>query len=127
MEYMLYKDLGVYQLLMPQIDEPYMTAFSERYIVPLLDHDHENKTNLYETAIRFVMSDGDITKTADTMRQHKNTIRYRLEKISGILNENILARDKYERLSMAVKIHTCEQSIQKFRESALKPKERNNI
>jgi sugar diacid utilization regulator len=102
---------------MPHIEGPYLKTFSKNYLMPLQNYDYENNTSLFETVVEFVKSGGDIPKTADVMKQHKNTIRYRLEKINSILGENLLYRESYEKLSMAVKIYIGLESIRRFKES----------
>ncbi len=115
--YHLYQDLGVFQILLPFEETAELTRFSQKYIHFLQDHDDENQTKLLETVVQFVLHGGDIVKTAHTLQQHKNTIRYRLEKVSMILDENILAKEHYENISMAIKIYLCKNAMQRFKEA----------
>ena len=84
-----------------------MREFSREYIKPLEDYDLETKGNLLETAVKYVLNDGDLQKTADAMIQHKNTIRYRLKNISTLLGMNVMEMKNYEIFSFAVRIFIC--------------------
>lgn len=100
-----YNDLGVYRLLMLIKDEPELKRFHDEIVAPLQDYDRENGTSLLITAISYVDNDGAVRKTAEHLYQHENTIRYRINKIRGILDMTELGYSFYERLAIAVKIH----------------------
>lgn len=84
-----------------------MRDFARTYIKQIEDYDLETNSNLLETAIAYVLNDGDLQKTADYMIQHKNTIRYRLKNVSNILGINIFETKHYEILSFAIRIYIC--------------------
>lgn len=100
-----YKDLGVYRILTAVQDVPEVRAFHDEIILPLLDYDSKNHTNLFKTAVAYIDNDGDIGRTAQELFQHANTVRYRLTKIKEILQMEALEGSFYEQLSLAVKIH----------------------
>ena len=108
---LLYEDLGIYQIILPFCDNEIMKEFARKYIKPLEDFDLETNGNLLETAVGYVLNDGDLQKTADAMIQHKNTIRYRLKNISNILEMNIFETKNYETLSCAVRIYMCNDKV----------------
>lgn len=110
-DYMLYENLGIYKVILPYCCGEIMKDFSREYIKPIEDYDLETKGNLLETAISYVLNDGDLQKTAEAMIQHKNTIRYRLKNISNILGINVFETKNYEILSMAVRIFICNNGI----------------
>ena len=103
----LYENLGIYKVILPYCDSDAMREFSREYIKPLEDYDLETKGNLLETAVKYVLNDGDLQKTADAMIQHKNTIRYRLKNISTLLGMNVMEMKNYEIFSFAVRIFIC--------------------
>lgn len=109
--YVLYDDLGIYKVILPYCGSAVMREFSDRYMRPLEDYDLETNGNLLETAICYVVSDGDLQRTADALAQHKNTIRYRLKNISNVTGINALETRDYEILSMAVRIFICNNGI----------------
>jgi len=100
-----YNDLGVYRLLMLIKDEPELKRFHDEIIVPLENYDRQKGTSLLNTAVAYVENDGDIGKTAESLYQHQNTIRYRLNKIKEILDMKGVNGSFYEKISIAVKIH----------------------
>lgn len=103
----LYENLGIYKVILPYCESDAMRDFSKEYIKPLEDYDLETKGNLLETAVAYVLNDGDLQATADAMLQHKNTIRYRLKNISNIIGINVMETRNYEILSFAVRIYIC--------------------
>lgn len=100
-----YNNLGVYRLLMLIKDEPELKRFHDEIIGPLKSYDRQNGTSLVKTAISYVDNDGDIAKTADSLYQHHNTVRYRIGRIREILDMKEMNGSFFEKLSIAVKIH----------------------
>jgi len=112
--YQLYKEIGVYGVLLPFAEDIRLNTFSSQIMEPLLDYDAENKTKLTETALQFVSCDGSIHKLAKMLLQHENTIRYRLDKIRNVTGLDVRRPEQYERLSIAVKIHISRNLLQEF-------------
>jgi len=100
-----YEELGTFKLLAPFRGEPELEQFYQEIIGPLRRYDEEQGTELLETVIAFVERDGVISKTAEALSQHENTIRYRLKKVQEVLNMEDLNFSFYEQLFAAVKIH----------------------
>lgn len=98
-----YKDIGLYKVIMPFIDEYWIKDFYESLILPLKSHDGKYSTEFLKTAVSYIDNNGNIKDTAEALFQHENTIRYRINKIKIILN--IESNDFYEQLSIAVKIY----------------------
>jgi DNA-binding PucR family transcriptional regulator len=73
--------------------------------MPIMQHDEKYNTELLTTAIKFVENDGNVPETAKSLFAHKNTIRYRLNKIKEILQIEGRELDFLEQLSVAVKLH----------------------
>lgn len=107
--YQTYDALGINSILLPYCHDSTMQKFAASILAPISDYDSENQTCLLDTAMTFVNHGGDIQRTALAMKQHKNTIRYRLNHISHILGYNVLSLEHYEKLSLAVKLHLCSQ------------------
>ncbi|MCR4429501.1 MAG: PucR family transcriptional regulator ligand-binding domain-containing protein [Tepidanaerobacteraceae bacterium] len=100
-----YKDLGIYRLLMLLKNEPELKNYMNEIINPVEEYDRKYRTRLLDTVISYVENDGDISRTAEALFLHVNTIRYRIQKVREILHMEHLEGGFYEQISMAVKIH----------------------
>lgn len=112
--YTFYKDLGVYQIIIPFVHHPQLQNFSNKIVVQLVNYDAENKTKLTETAIQLVQCGGNIKKLAKAMQQHENTIRYRLDKIRNIIDLDTRNPEQYEQFSIAIKIYIARNKENSF-------------
>lgn len=84
-----------------------MQRYMEDYISPLEKYDTEKKSDILSTVTEFVKCGGDLEKTGNAMGQHKNTIRYRMNRAGEILGINPFAPGDYEGLALAVRIYIC--------------------
>lgn len=104
-EKIYYKDIGIYKMIMPFIDTVWAKKFYKDIINPLKDYDERFNSNILDTAIKYIECDCNIKQTADSMFQHGNTIRYRVNKIKEILKMDNLEASFNEQVSIAVKIY----------------------
>lgn len=79
-----FQDTGTDSLLLPQIYTSYYKQYYSRTLQILSSQDN-SASPLLDTVLEFVDNGGNIEKTANALFQHKNTIRYRINKISGLL------------------------------------------
>jgi hypothetical protein len=100
-----FNDTGIYSILMPFVDEPWVHRFYNRIIQPIKSYDEKYNTELFDTAIKYIENDGKIIETANAFFLHKNTIRYRIGKIKELLNMEDCEGSFYEQLSIAVKLY----------------------
>ncbi|MCH4886973.1 hypothetical protein EZV73_05305 [Acidaminobacter sp. JC074] len=96
-----YHDIGLYKMLLPHKDT-WMKSYVEGVLDPIKSYDDGK---LIETARVYIKNLGDMVLTADHMFQHKNTIRYRIQKMKELMK---ITSDGefYEQLSVAIK---CEK------------------
>lgn len=104
-----YRDLGTYKILLPFFESKEMAGFSRNILECILDYDAENGTQLFNTLICFVDFDCSIEKTAVFMGQHKNTVRYRMERIAELTALDYKCYASLEQLVLAVKIKRCRE------------------
>lgn len=104
-----YEGLGVDQLLLPLVDNNWVIDYSERLLVTIKNHDEKSTYKLYPTVIAYIQHRGELKKTADSVGQHVNTIRYRLNKVKEVIGYNEVNNDFYEQLFLAVKIEMIRQ------------------
>lgn len=97
--------IGTSKILIPVLDNLWVKKYLNEMITPLLEYDKHNDVNLVKTALIYVENNGDIKLTAQRMFQHTNTIRYRINKIKKVLDENNYVQDFYHELSIAVKLY----------------------
>ena len=100
-----FREIGIYSILMPVHQEVWVHNWYDSIIMPIMQHDEKYNTELLTTAIKFVENDGNVPETAKSLFAHKNTIRYRLNKIKEILQIEGRELDFLEQLSVAVKLH----------------------
>lgn len=97
-----FRDIGIYSVILPFKDDVWMKGYHKRIVEPLRQYDERFGTELFPTAVKFVEHEGNIMDTAAALFIHKNTVRYRLDKIREVLDIEI---GFYEQLSVAMKLN----------------------
>lgn len=100
-----YKDLGIYKFLYPLYWDKDILTCTTRVIKKIKEYDKIYTSNLLETLISYVNNNGEISKTANDLFQHPNTIRYRLKKAQNLLGEFGMEDDFYEQIFIFIKIY----------------------
>lgn len=77
--------IGIDQLLIPSAKEYGTRKFYENYYNVLSNYDKSNNMNLLDTLLLYIQCACDIDLTSRKLFQHKNTIRYRINKIKALL------------------------------------------
>jgi hypothetical protein len=99
-----YKKIGTYQVLIPTKNSDEATSFMFRYLEPVFNQEDQLKT-----AIQYVLVQGDVNKTAERLICHKNTVRYRINKLKELLDQEATDFVFYENLSTAIRIYLLKQ------------------
>lgn len=105
--YQTYSGLGAYKLIFPFYTAGEMQRFSHDLLEPILDYDIENNARLFDTLHTYIDLDCSLVETAAALSQHRNTVRYRLEKLSEIIGLDYKKFSHLEQLSLAIKIYNC--------------------
>lgn len=100
-----FKTIGIYQMLIPILDNNFVIQFYEDIIDRLIQYDYKHQSDLLQTAIAYVKCDGDIKRTSGQLYQHTNTVRYRIRKIKKVLSLEMLEGMRYETLSIAIHLY----------------------
>ena len=79
-------NMGLYQVLLPGYQEEWFDKFSKNLIQKILGFDREYDGNLFETTKYYVKYHGNIMEVAEQLHLHKNTVRYRINKVRELLN-----------------------------------------
>ncbi len=82
-------DLGVYQLILRLEDRETLLAFSGHILGALLDYDERNRADLIKTLEAFFACHGNLSKTAEKLIVHRNTLLYRMNRISEIADMDL--------------------------------------
>ena len=82
-------DLGVYQLILRLEDRETLLVFADHMLGPLLDYDERNRADLIKTLEAFFACHGNLSKTAEKLIVHRNTLLYRMNRISEIADMDL--------------------------------------
>jgi len=99
-----YDELGVYRLFFKVHDEEELTAIYYDTVGPLIEYDRENNTELLKTLEIYLEEDENISKAAQRMYLHRNTMKYRMAKIQELLGYNFENVNQLFNLRLAFKI-----------------------
>ena len=92
-----YDDIGTYRFLIPNRNNPAEIAFMKKYM-------RKMSNEQLETAIVFIRNNGNFDKAAQELMCHRNTVRYRINKIHESTDPGKSEFQFYENLSTAIKI-----------------------
>lgn len=99
-----YSKIGTLSFLIPMVNSSYIQAYMQDYLSPIV-RDEE----YMRTAIVFIRAEGDYEAAAKKLNCHKNTLRYRINKIYANLSPELSYDAFYEKLSIAIKIYLVKQ------------------
>ncbi|MDM8534155.1 helix-turn-helix domain-containing protein, partial [Clostridiaceae bacterium HSG29] len=106
-----FDDIGIYQILIPMLNQPIQSFFYKEIIDKIITYDAQNNSELLATAIAYIHSDANIKLTSSILFQHENTIRFRIRKLKEVIGYNSFAGEKYERLSLAIRLYELNQKF----------------
>ncbi|WP_203557488.1 helix-turn-helix domain-containing protein [Bacillus sp. B15-48] len=98
-----YDDIGFVRLL-SYIHNDLLRDFAQQYLGRLEEHDSEQGTELVHTLSIYCTQNGDITRSAEALFIHQNTLRQRLKKIESILNIKLDQYSDLVNLILSIKI-----------------------
>ena len=102
----LYGDLKLYQLLLT-LKEGNLDSLQQFYIEtlqPLVEHDERKHSDLILTLTGFFEANGNLAKAAQELDVHRNTLVYRLDRISDLTSLDLNDADNRLILHLALKI-----------------------
>ena len=97
-------DLGLYQLLTGLGGSGEAARFFRKTVEPLLAHDENHNAELVETLEAFFACHGNLSQTATALHIHRNTLTYRLQRISGITRLDLNDADARFSLQLGLKL-----------------------
>lgn len=101
-----YSDLKLYQLLLALKERnlDHMRRFYNETLRPLVEHDDRKQSDLVRTLEGFFEANGNLAKAAQDLDVHRNTLVYRLDRISELTNLDLNDADNRLILHLALKI-----------------------
>ncbi len=84
-----YSTIGIYKILLAIEDSDILDEYCECTIQKLIDYDNAYDSDLTETLRQYLKYDGSLKQTADEMFVHRNTVNYKINRISEILDMNL--------------------------------------
>ncbi|WP_422487150.1 PucR family transcriptional regulator [Gudongella sp. DL1XJH-153] len=100
---MYFSDFGFY-LLLSRLKENDLMQYSHPALKILRSHDHLHNSELYKTLHALVSCQFQMTKTAEVLSIHRNSLSYRVNKILDLTGVDIEDNDEIFRLGYAFKI-----------------------
>lgn len=79
-----YKDMGIYSILLNVKDRHVLEHYYQELLGELIEYDRINSSELISTLDAYLKENGNITMTAEKMFIHRNTLKYRINKIEEI-------------------------------------------
>lgn len=100
-----FEDLVVHHFLEKNISNIAMRKFFEHTLGDLYQYDKEHGMELLQTLETWIENHFNIAQTARALYAHRNTVLYRMDKISAILNSDLKDADELLKYQLALKIY----------------------
>lgn len=98
-------ELGVYGLLLSSAGQAELERFVARTVGPLVQYDEERGSELVRTLLAFYGAGGSLTRTAQELFVHVNTLYQRLERITQLLGDGWRSGDGALQVHLALRLH----------------------
>jgi purine catabolism regulator len=103
--FLFYEDLGVFQLLLNLNDEKMLQAFIRNYIGPLIEHDQTKGSDMVHTLKVYLDCDCSKQIAAQKLFIVRQSLYYRLEKITDLLGEDFLLPENRLAIQVALRAY----------------------
>lgn len=97
---LFYEKLSLFRVLLPVFESPEAVECCMNCLQPLIRYDAESGKNMLETLLQVAESDWNIKLAAERMYLHPNSVKYRLEHISELIQMNL--KDRSDRLLIEI-------------------------
>lgn len=111
-KYLSFESLGSYSVLSTIHDSKESIMFVEQYLSPLLNYKggKSKGKDFFDTLRMYLMMKGNLKDTSEQLYIHRSSLKYRLEKITEILNVNIDDSEERFKLMLAYKLYDLQKS-----------------
>ena len=103
-----YPDLSVYRLLLQLEHHPELTSFKTKVLGPLLAY--EGAGELLHTLEVYFDNNGNLSQAAEALFIHRNTLTYRLDRITEISGIDFDNTETLLAAQLALRIHKMTSS-----------------
>lgn len=102
---LIYENIGILKVFFEIKNKELLKNYRNEMLESLMKYDQKNKSNLIETLKIYLDNDCNILSTSHKMNIHRNTIKYRINRIEDILN--VTLTDSFVKLNIhnALLIH----------------------
>jgi PucR family transcriptional regulator, purine catabolism regulatory protein len=100
-----FNDLGFYKVLFNVKERNVLESFSNEVLHPLLEYDTKHGAELVNTLAVYLELNGNNSQVSSRLHIHKNTLKYRLDKITEILDKNLTNPQDHNLLYFATVVH----------------------
>lgn len=100
----LYKKLGIYRIFFETANHKEMKEIYYETLGKLIEYDNKNQSSMLKTLETYVFEGTNIGRAADKMFIHRNTMKYRMNRIQEILGYDIKDVNLLFEITEAIKI-----------------------
>jgi DNA-binding PucR family transcriptional regulator len=104
-------DLGIYGVLYRKGDSDELLKFARISLLPLIEYDRENGTELLETLNVYLKHQSQLARTARKLYIHVNTLRQRLQRIERVLDIELDNHNVILNLQLALRVYEIAPEI----------------
>ena len=104
-EIVFYDEIGFYHMLMSYENTAPMQRFANEVLNPIIQYEKKAHTQLMETIWAYFECDCNLQRTADKLFSHKNTIKYRLQRVEQLTGKSFTNRYQSQELYNALMIY----------------------
>ena len=104
-EIVFYDEIGFYRMLMSYENTAPMQQFANEVLSPVIQYERKAHTQLLETMWAYFECDCNLQRTADKLFSHKNTVKYRLQRVEQITGKSFTNRYHSQELYNALMIY----------------------
>jgi purine catabolism regulator len=97
-------DLSLYELLLGVADPKLLESFCDHWLAPLTRYDEQHNTDLLPTLNAYFNNNGNMARTAHVLNIHRNTLVYRLSRITEIIQLDMDDSNVRLNLHLALKV-----------------------
>ena len=104
-EIVFYDEIGFYRMLMSYENTAPMQRFATEVLNPIIQYEKKAHTQLMETMWAYFECDCNLQRTADKLFSHKNTVKYRLQRVEQLTGRSFTNRYQSQELYNALMIY----------------------